>query len=369
MIPRKSRIRFAVVGLGHFAQAAILPAFGNTRSDAELSAIVTDDDEKAIGLGARYNVPAYRTNEFDGLVQSGEIDAVYVAVPNALHREYVEKSAAAGCHVLCEKPLAHTGRDAQRMVDTCSKNGVLLMTGYRLHFEEGNLRSIQLVTEGAIGEPRLFLSTHTTQIDPDNSRIKEDLGGGPVEDLGVYCINAARYLFRAEPIEVCAIAASGDDPRFVEVPEAVCVTMKFPEGRLASFTCGFGEVPLSEYRVVGTQGVLGMSPAYSWQGDLHQTITVDGREKATVFRNRDQVAAEIIYFANCIRERKEPEPSGEEGLIDVKIIEAIRLAYTENRTVRLPALPEKERPSISQSINRRPSRSPEPINAAPPSTH
>jgi predicted dehydrogenase len=365
---RRARVRFAAVGLGHFAQSAILPAFGNTRSDAELSAIVTDDDEKAAALGARYNVPAYRTNEFDGLVQSGEIDAVYVATANAKHREYTERAAAAGCHVLCEKPLAHTVQDAQAMVDACHENDVLLMTGYRLHFEEGNLKSIQMVTEGAIGKPRLFLSTHTTQVDQGNTRTKAALGGGPVEDLGVYCINAARYLFRAEPYEVTAMAASGDDLRFNEVPEAVSVTLKFSDERLAAFTCGFGEIPVSEYRVVGTEGMLAMDPAYAWQGDLNQTLTINGQKTSHVFRNRDQVAAEIIYFAKCIREKKTPEPSGDEGLIDVKIIEAIRQAYTENRAVHLEPMCDKERPTISQAIRRRSTLSPEPINAAPPSS-
>lgn len=370
MSRRKSRVRFAVVGLGHFAQSAILPAFGNTRNDAELSAIVTDDDEKALALGAQYNVPAYRTNEFDSLVQSGEVDAVYVATPNALHRRYVEKSAAAGCHVLCEKPLAHTLADAQAMVQACNENGVLLMTAYRLHFEEGNLKTIQLVTEGIIGDPRLFLSTHTTLVDPDNdTRTKSALGGGPVEDLGVYCINAARYLFRAEPYEVMAMSASGEDRRFDEVPEAVSVTLKFPQGRLAAFVCGFGEASFSEYRVIGTEGMVAMDPAYAWQGDLKQTVTIKGRETGTPFHNRDQVAAELIYFSECIRERKTPEPSGEEGMIDVKIMDAIRQAYTENCVVRLEPLLDKDRPSLAQAIHRPSSHSPEPINAQPPSKH
>ena len=126
------------------------------------------------------------------------------------------------------------------------------MTGYRLHFEEGNLQAIKAVRSGRIGDARLFNAIHTMQVNADNVRIERSLGGGPLEDIGIYCINAARYIFQAEPVEVMACAASGNDERFIEVPEAVSAVLRFPEDRLASFSCGFGEGKESHYRVIGT---------------------------------------------------------------------------------------------------------------------
>jgi glucose-fructose oxidoreductase len=361
------KTRFAVVGLGHFAQAAILPAFANARDNATLAALVTGDPKKAAELSKRYHVSAHNYDEYDELLNSGEIDAVYIAVPNSLHREYTERAAQAGVHVLCEKPLAYTSADAQAMIDACHQADVRLMTAYRLHFEEGNLNAIETIRAKKIGEPRLFTSTHTMQVADDNVRIDRDLGGGPVEDIGVYCINASRYLFRSEPEEVVAFASWGHDPRFHEVPEAVCATMRFPNERLATFQCGFGQSKLSEYRVIGTEGVLRMDPAYTWQGDIEQAISLDGKEKTRKFQHRDQIAAEIIYFAGCVQSGGAPEPSGGEGLIDVRIIEALRTSYLEQRCVKLEPMDKASRPNSSQSIQRKPHGEPELVNAAPPS--
>jgi predicted dehydrogenase len=360
-------IRFGVVGLGHFAQAAILPAFANAADKAQLSAIVTGDSKKAALLSRKYKAPAYSYDEYDGLLAAGEIDAVYIALPNSIHREYTERAAHAGVHVLCEKPLAYTAADAEAMIAACRAADVRLMTAYRLHFEEGNLQAMETVQSGKIGEARLFNSIHTMQVDPDNIRVDQSLGGGPLEDIGIYCLNAARYLFRSEPEEVVAFAIKNSDPRFDEVPEAVSATLRFPDDRLATFLCGFGEAKVSEYRVIGSKGILKMDPAFTWQDDIQQTIIVKNKEKSKTFKHRDQIAAEIVYFATCIQDRTEPEPSGREGLIDVRVIEALRTSYNEQRAVRLKPLPADPRPDASQSIQRRPPRKPQLVHAAPPS--
>jgi len=205
------------------------------------------------------------------------------------------------------------------------------------------------------------------QVDPENIRVDRSLGGGPLEDIGTYCINAARYLFRAEPEEVVAFAAKGNDPRFDEVPESVSATMRFPGGRLAAFLCGFGETKVSEYRVIGAEGILIMDPAYTWRGDIQQTIIANDKTKKRTFKHRDQVAAEILYFAGCVQTGEEPEPSGREGLIDVRIIEALRTSYKEHRPVRIEPLPADTHPDVSQSIELRPPSQPKPVKAAPPS--
>jgi len=361
------KTRFAVIGLGHFAQSAILPAFANATDKASLAALVTGDSEKAAQLSKQYKAPAFRYEDYDRLMKSGDIDAVYIALPNSHHREFTERAARAGIHVLCEKPLAYNAADAQAMIGACQAADVQLMTAYRLHFEEGNLQAIETVHSGRIGEPRLFNSIHTMQVDPGNIRVDRELGGGPLEDIGVYCINAARYLFRAEPEEVVAFAAMGTEPRFHEVPESVSATMRFPGGRLATFLCGFGQEKVSEYRVVCTEGSLLMNPAYTWRGDIKQTLIIEDKEIPRTFKHRDQIAAEILYFADCVQCGNDPEPSGREGLIDVRIIEALRTSYTKHVPVHIDPLPKQERPDASQSIRRSPPAEPKTVNVDSPS--
>ncbi len=359
-------VRFAVVGLGNFAQTAILPAFANAQDKAILAALVTGDTEKAAKLSRKYKVPAYSYEDYEGLLESDKIDAVYIAVPNSEHRTYAESAARAGIHVLCEKPLAYSVEDARAIVETCQKHKVHLMTAYRLHFEEGNLAAIEAAQSGKIGQARLFTSIHTMQVEPDNIRVDLSLGGGPLEDIGIYCLNAARYIFQAEPEEVTAFAVRGNDRRFKEVPEAVAATLRFPKDRLATFLCGFGATKVSEYRVIGTEGVLKMDPAFTWNGDVEQTIYAKEKSKTKTFKHRDQIAAEIIYFADCIRQNKSPEPSGKEGLLDVRIIDALRRSYLSHRTIKLKPLAKKQRPHRGQSIRRRPGKKPKPVKAPPP---
>ena len=359
-------VRFAVVGIGHFAQGAILPAFANAKEEAKLAALVTGDAKKAAELGKKYEVPAFGYDAYDRLCASGDIDAVYIALPNSQHREYTERAARAKVHVLCEKPLAYTAADAQAMIDACRAADVRLMTAYRLHFEAGNLQAIEAAHSGRIGEPRLFQALHTMQVAADNIRVDRELGGGPLEDIGIYCINAARYLFRAEPTEVTAHAAWSTDARFHEVPESVSALLRFPDDRLAQFMCGFGEAKATQYRLLGTKGMLEMNPAFTWNDAIKQTIETADEDAERVFHHRDQVAAELVHFAECVREGKEPEPSGREGWIDVRIIEALRTSYDEDRPVKLEPLPKDSRPSAKQSIRRDPPKQPETVNAAPP---
>ena len=270
-------------------------------------------------------------------------------MPNSEHRTYAEPAARAGVHVLCEKPLAYSVEDAEAIVETCRKNKVRLMTAYRLHFEEGNLAAIEAAHSGKIGEPKLFMSVHTMQIEPDNIRVDLSLGGGPLEDIGIYCLNAARYIFKAEPEEVTAVAVRSKDRRFKEVPEAVSATLRFPKDRLATFFCGFGETKVSEYRVIGTEGLLKMDPAFTWNDDIEQTITQQEIENQNVQASRPGCRRACL-FLDCIRQAKDPEPSGEKGLIDVPIIEALRNSYREQRGVKLQPL-DKETTSAPRPID------------------
>jgi predicted dehydrogenase len=361
------RIRYAVVGAGWFGQTAVLPAFANAKENSELAAIVSGDIEKRAVLSSQYGVPAYPLDQFGDLLATGDIAVAYIVSPNSVHREQVLLAAKHGVHVLCEKPLADTAVAAEEMIAACDRAGVILMTAYRLHFEKGNLRAIDLVRNGVIGEPRVMVSTFTQQVDSDNSRLDPSLGGHPLLDVGIYCINAARYLFRDEPTEVTAFIATGQDPKFKKVPEMVSAVLRFPGERLASFVCGFGEAKASTYQVIGTKGDLRMDPAFSHVGERVMTITVGGESKDTRFPDSDQIASEIIYFSDCIRQRRRPEPDGRESLIDLWIIEAIKMSAFKGMAVPLQPFLLKPRPDSAQLISRpRHSAEPELVNASSP---
>lgn len=363
----KNRIRYAVVGLGHIAQVAVLPAFKAARN-SELLALVSGDAAKLRSLGKKYSLDhLYSYADYSRALSN--VDAVYIALPNHLHREYAVRAAAAGVHVLCEKPMAPSSEDCRAMINAAHQNHAKLMIAYRLHFEAGNLEEIKLTNSGKIGEARFFNSEFTQQVADDNIRIKEPShrGGGPLYDMGVYCINAARYLFRSEPIEVTALAESKRERRFANVEEMISVAMRFPAERLAAFTCSFGASDVSRYTVVGSKGSLRADPAYEYAHGIRLEITVGEKTKVRTFPKCDQFAAELTYFSDCILKNREPEPSGFEGLADVRIIEAIYESIRTRRTVPVRGVPVQKRPGGQQEIHRPAHTKPEIIHAHPPS--
>lgn len=331
------RVRYAVVGLGYISQAAMLPAFAQARENSELAALVSGDPKKLRSLGRKYKVAhTYSYEQYADCLKSGTIDAVYIGLPNHMHRAYSEAAARAGVHVLCEKPMAFDEVECEAMIAAAEEAKVKLMIAYRLHFERGNLEMIETIESGKIGEPRIFNSVFSQQTTAGNSRLDARVGGGPIYDMGVYCVNAARYLFRAEPDEVFAWNLRPEnDERFREVPEMTSGLLKFPGDRIASFTSSFGAVERSMFEVVGTKGALKMDPAYDMTGDLNAEITIGGHTKKRVFKKRDQFAAELAYFSDCVLRNKQPEPSGPEGLEDVRIIRALLQSAESGKPVSL----------------------------------
>lgn len=365
---RKNRVRYAVVGLGHLAQVAILPAFANT-ANSEVVAVVSDDPEKQVKLSRKYGVKqVYSYEEYDQCLKDG-IDAVYIVLPNHLHREYTVRALKAGVHVLCEKPMAVTAKDCQAMIAAAKSSKCKLMIAYRLHFENMNLQAIETGQQGKLGELRFFVSEFAQQVAQDNVRVTEPVkrGGGPIYDMGVYCINAARYLFRDEPVEVIAASATADDARFRKTEEMTTVILRFPGERLATFTASFGAADVGRYTLVGTEGSLTADPAYEYAEALGLEIKRGKKARRREFPKRDQFAAEISYFSDCIRENKEPEPSGIEGFADVRIIEAIYESALTKRAVRLKRFGKKSRPSLKQEIRRTAHEEPETVRVASPS--
>jgi predicted dehydrogenase len=345
-----SRLRVAVIGQGHFAQAAVLPAIEQLH-DVELAALVSGSQHKLDELGERYGVRHLATyDDLDALFDTGAIDAAYIAVPNDLHAQMTVTAARHGIHVICEKPMAPTEAECMQMIRACEQRNVKLMIAYRLHFEAANLIAVETTRGGEIGEPRLFSSVFSMQVRGGNTRTQPRRGAGPLYDIGIYCVNAARYLFRAEPLEVSAIRLAGHDPRFASIDEAYAVTMRFPQERVAQFTCSFGAYDRAHYQVIGTEGLLVLENAYEYASEMRLTISGMHGAKTRTFQKRDQIAAELEYFARCIRENKDPEPSGWEGLADVRILQAIMASTRFGRSVPITPVPRTSRPDLSQEI-------------------
>jgi len=362
----RRKVRYAVVGLGHIAQVAVLPAFRNT-ANSELFALVSGDPDKLEKVGKQYELEhLYSYDDYSRALSN--VDAVYLTLPNHLHREYAVRAAAAGVHVLCEKPMAVTSADCKAMIEAANQNHAKLMIAYRLHFEAGNLEAIRLARSGKLGTLRIFTSEFAQQVADDNVRVREPVarGGGPVYDMGVYCINAARYLFGSEPTEVFAITGNNGDQRFQRVEEMTSVIVRFPEERLATFTCSFGAADISRYALIGTKGVLRANPAYEYARALKHQLTGGKKSKSRTFPKRDQFAAQLVYFSDCVLKDKAPEPSGLEGWADVRIVEAIYESARTKKTVPLPELPgKKTRPTINQEIHRPAPGKPRVVHAKP----
>jgi predicted dehydrogenase len=363
------RVRFAVVGAGNIAQVAVLPAFQHARESAELVAIISRDPVKRQELGARHDVEHLADyDQYEAVLRDSRADAVYIALPNHLHREYTERAARVGVHVLCEKPMALTVADCQAMIDVCVENNVKLMIAYRLHFEEANLRAMQAVREGKLGEAQLFTGVLTHQVRPGDIRTRSEVGGGALLDLGVYPINAARCVFDDEPIEVFAHANFGRDERFPDVDETVTALLRFPDGRLASFEVSQLSAAVSHFQVIGTKGDLRVESAFEYVGPRQLVLTVEEKARKKKFPSRDQFAPQLIYFARCIVEGLEPAPSGREGMADVRVVEGLLQSARTGTQVRLEPWERQRRPDLSQLINKPAVRKQEPIRAPAPST-
>jgi glucose-fructose oxidoreductase len=363
------RVRYAVVGLGYFAQTAVLPAFKRARN-SELVAIVSGDPTKIDVLKRRYRVPiAIGYEEYDWLLESGNVDAAYVVLPNSLHAEATIRTARAGVHVLCEKPMAPTEAECERMIAACEAANVRLMIAYRLHFERANLEAVEIVRAGKLGEPRVFDSVFAMQVRAGNTRTVDDLGGGPLDDIGIYCVNAARYVFGSEPTQVTALSgARRGDERFREIDEHVGAVLRFPNDRIATFVASFGSSEVSCYEVVGTKGSLRLDPAYSHAGAIHYELFVGGKSKAKrTFRKRDQIAPEISYFSDCVLEHKTPETSGREGLADVRILRAIEESARRGESVELKPFEKNDRPTLEQEESAPPHGRPQLVHSETPS--
>lgn len=370
---KKRKIRYAVIGLGHIAQNAVLPAFKHAGKNSKLTALISDDHKKLSELSQLYEIDnCFYMTELEDCLRSGEIDAIYICTPNDTHREIVDLAASYGIHVLCEKPMAVTEEDCSKMAATSIRNKIKLMIAYRLHFESANLEAIKICRSGKIGDLKYFNSTFSFQVKEGNIRLNStELGGGPIYDIGIYCINAARSIFQAEPNEVMAFRATSNDPRFRETDESLSVIMKFPNDRLANFTVSFGAFESSDFDVLGTKGRLCLEHAYEYTEPMTLTLYQKGKKKPVnittrKFKKRDQFAAELIYFSNCILNDRVPEPGPKEGTADVRIIEAIHKSARLRKPITLEHFIKHDHPTKRQEIVKPEIRKKKTVHVKPP---
>lgn len=341
-----NKVRYAVLGAGWISQEAFMPGI-HAAENSEMTAIVTGSVDKAAKLAEFHGgAEIYTYEQYDEMLAADVCDAVYVALPNSMHADYTIRAARAGKHILVEKPLATTIADAEAMIAAAEENNVYLMTAYRLHNEPGTVDVLERIRSGEIGDPRIFTSIFSFFPDPDNHRLKASHWGGPLQDVGVYCLNAVRHIFGSEPEEVQAVRSYGNgDPRFSEVEESIAVTLKFPEGRIAQFIASFGGDSKDCYIVVGTKGSLTLDPGFRFELAMTMQLRNGDDIAFQTYPQTDHFAGQTAYFSDCILKGRAPEPDGGEGLADMAALLAIEKAAETGQPQKVSTPPRPAHPT------------------------
>jgi glucose-fructose oxidoreductase len=331
-------VGYAVVGLGAIAQQAVLPAFGHSKN-ARLVTVVSGDKEKARRLAAEFQAQHhYSYDEYAECLKNPEVEAVYVATPPGEHEKYTVLAARAKKHVLCEKPLATNVDECRAMVRACRKAGVLLMTAYRKYFEPGSVALKKIISSGRLGRVDI-MHTAFTEFRPAGDATpgwmlnRKLSGGGPLMDLGVYCVNTSRWLVDEDPVEAMAASWTRDRKRFKQVEEGISFRLRFPSGLVLQGTSSWGSVLTSFIQVHGQKGWASLSPAFAFEDDRRMSGKIDGKWFGEEFSAIDEFALELDAFSTCIRQNRRPEPDGVQGMRDIVIIDSIYRAAKLGRPV------------------------------------
>jgi predicted dehydrogenase len=318
---QEKKLGVALVGLGNYSTNNLLPALKNSKY-CELRGIVTGTPAKAEKWKKENSLPdsaIYDYSTFDRIADNKDIDVVYVVLPNSMHKEFVIRSAKAGKHVICEKPMAISVKEGEEMIAACKKAGVRFFIGYRLHFEPFNLEARRVGQKKEFGDVKVISTEFGFRAgDPTQWRLKKSLaGGGAMMDVGIYCINANRYITGEEPTYVTAQEYKTDKVKFKDVDETITWQMEFPSGAISNSTTTYA--PNVERLFISAQnGWLELRPAYGY-GPLAGK-TSKGELKLPIVHHQ---TVQMDEMALCITQNKETTASGEEGLRDMKVIEAI----------------------------------------------
>ncbi len=345
-MPPGKRLGIAVVGLGALALENIIPGFAEAKS-VRLVALVSGEPDKARLVAAQYGVPEknlYDYNNFDRIKDNPDIDIVYIVLPNALHVEFTIRAAQAGKHVLCEKPMAASVAEAQSMVDACKAANRSLMIAYRLQYTPEHRTLIQMARSKAYGTVQMIEAVNGQNDAPNGQwrQIKSMAGGGSLPDVGLYCLNAFRYITGEEPVAVTAqLTQPKNDPRFREIEDVAIFTLRFPSGVIASGTSAYSFHESRFLRVHAETGWFGIDPAFGYDNLQLAINRKAGKASATETRRftpKSQFAQEMDAFAASLHAGQEPRTGGAEGLQDMKVMAAIYQAAASGGVVTMPTV-------------------------------
>jgi predicted dehydrogenase len=337
--PPGKKLGWAIVGLGSLAINQILPAFAKCEK-SRVVAFVSGHPDKANKLAARYGVNPkniYNYQNYDSIRDNADVEVIYIVLPNGMHAEYTVRGLQAGKHVLSEKPMSRNPGECQQMIDAGRKANRKLMVAYRCRYEPYNREAIRLAQSGQLGKTKVIVSEHGFNIgDPKQWRLNKELaGGGSLMDIGIYALNAARYLSGEEPTELTAMTyTTPGDPRFKEVEETINFQLRFPSGILANCSSSYGYDSQNRYRVVGTDGWMELEPATIYS-NLRMRVHKNNLLEEVQLPVRDHFALEMDHMSECVIENKEPLTPGEEGLRDLRIMMAIYESAKTANTVKL----------------------------------
>ena len=339
----KRKLGVAIVGLGKLAIEEVLPAFAECKY-AQPVALVSGHADKAKRIAAAFDMPAdaiYDYAGFEKIANNPKIDAVYIILPNSMHAEYTIRAVNAGKHVLCEKPMASSVKEAEDMIAAAAAKQKKLAIAYRLQYEPTHMRAIEICRKQELGPLKIIRATNCQDTKAPNIRLSKALGGGPLQDVGVYCINGARYLTNEMPIEVTAVEHRSKEPRFAEVPESFAFTMRFPSGVIAHASCSLGTVESRHCEVIARDGAFEIDNAFTYR-DLEMHVRragkSGGRPNEVIepkIEQHDQFALELDAFAQAVLNDKPVRTPGADGLADLKVIAAIEEAARTGRTVKV----------------------------------
>lgn len=329
------RVGYAVVGLGHIAEYAVLPAFRHAKK-SRLIAVVSSDAAKAQRLASKFRARQYFTyDRFEECLRNPEVEAVYISTNNSTHVAFTRHAAVAGKHVLCQKPLANTSEECRQMVEACRRGKVKLMTAYRKYFEPAAVDLKKLIVSKKLGPLKVIHSAFTFNL-PDHQvwhLSRELAGGGSLWDVGVYCVNAVRWLTGLEPLEVSASSWTSDPGRFREVEESIAFQLKFPAGLYVQASSSFAAAKASFLQIHAEKGWAALNPAFAYNEPRRLFGQIGTKWFDKTYKPVEEFHLELDHLAACIRANRDPEPDGITGMRDVAIMESIYEAATSGHSV------------------------------------
>lgn len=325
-------VRWGILGPGWVARGAIMPAFA-TVPNAQVIAVASRDRGRAQTFATDFQIPRAYAG-YDLLIDDPEIEAIYLALPNGLHAEWAIRAAEAGKHVLCEKPLAVTAAEAQSMVDAAEANGVLLMEALMYRFHPRLREALDLVQSGAIGTIQMMRASFCFMMtEMENYRQQLDLGGGALLDVGSYGVNAITAFVDETPISALALGTLAEGG----VDDALSGSLLFPSGTLAQIQCSFRSADHQSLDLTGSDGTIELSrPFTSWRNDeTALRLSQADQLEETIFPAADPYALMLRNFSDAVRDIDDPLISGEESIITMRALDALRRSMVSGRTERI----------------------------------